>query len=136
MAMKPHPQSITIAQAAMESAWGTSRFFKEANNIFGMWSVNSHEPRIAAGEQRGGKKTIYLKKFNTLEDSVRAYYLTLSRAKTYKKFRQLNYETDNPYTIINGLVNYSEKGEEYVKELAQMIRYNKLTNYDKQMQLQ
>ena len=62
LALKPHPQSIALAQAALESAWGTSRFFLQANNIFGMWSVNPHEPRIAAGEQRGGKKTIYLKK--------------------------------------------------------------------------
>ena len=26
-ALKPHPQSIVLAQAAMESAWATSRFF-------------------------------------------------------------------------------------------------------------
>jgi Bax protein len=136
MAMKPHPKSITIAQAAMESAWGTSRFFKEANNVFGMWSINKNEPRIAAGEQRNGKRTIYLKKFSTIEDSIRAYYLTLSRAKTYKKFREINYETDNPFLIIQGLAKYSERGQEYVKELAQMIRFNNLTKYDQQMQVQ
>ena len=56
MALKPHPRSIAIAQAAMESAWGTSRFFKEANNIFGMWSTSAKEQRIAANEQRGGKR--------------------------------------------------------------------------------
>ena len=33
MALKPHPRSIAIAQAAMESSWATSRFFREANNI-------------------------------------------------------------------------------------------------------
>ncbi len=35
MALKPHPKSIAIAQAAMESNWATSRFFIKAYNIFG-----------------------------------------------------------------------------------------------------
>jgi len=134
MALKPHPRSIAIAQAAMESAWGTSRFFKEANNIFGMWSTSAKEQRIAANEQRGGKRTIWLKKFDSLEDSVRAYYLTLSRGDAYKEFRKLNYETDDVYTIIQGLKPYSERGEEYVIELASMIRFNNFTKYDKPMQ--
>ena len=36
MALKPHPKSIAIAQAAMESSWATSRFFRVAYNIFGV----------------------------------------------------------------------------------------------------
>ena len=44
--LKPHPKSIAIAQAAMESSWATSRFFREAYNIFGVWSFDEDEPRI------------------------------------------------------------------------------------------
>ena len=36
MAFKPHPKSNAIAQAAMESSWASSRFFREANNAFGV----------------------------------------------------------------------------------------------------
>jgi len=32
------PTSIILAQAALESGWGNSRFTKEANNIFGHWT--------------------------------------------------------------------------------------------------
>ena len=46
LALKPHPRSIALAQAAMESAWATSRFFVKANNVFGMWSVNKNEPAL------------------------------------------------------------------------------------------
>jgi Bax protein len=60
MALKPHPISIALAQAAMESAWATSRFFREGYNIFGVWSFDENEPRIAAGEKRGDK-TIWVK---------------------------------------------------------------------------
>ena len=131
LALKPHPQSIALAQAAMESAWATSRFFVKANNVFGMWSVNKNEPRIAAGEKRGGTKTIWLKKFATIEDSVREYYKMMGRGRAYKDFRRVRYETNDVKKIVKELDHYSEIGEKYTKELASMIRYNKLTKYDK-----
>lgn len=52
MALKPIPKSIAIAQAAMESAWGTSRFFKQGNNLYGMWSIHKNDKRIAAEKKR------------------------------------------------------------------------------------
>lgn len=130
LALKPHPKSIAIAQAAMESAWGTSRFFTEANNVFGMWSKNSSDKRIAAGEKRG-TRTIWLRKFDTIEASVHAYYQTMGRASAYKKFREYRYKSNDVFKIIQGLDTYSELGEEYVKQLEKVIRYNHLTRYDK-----
>ncbi len=131
LALKPHSQSITFAQAAMESAWATSRFFVEANNIFGMWSVNKNEPRIAANEKRGGTKTIWLRKFESIEDSVREYYKMMGRGKAYKDFRKIRYATNDVNKIVNELGRYSEIGEKYTEELSIIIRYNKLTKYDK-----
>ena len=129
MALKPHPKSIAITQAAMESAWITSRFYIEANNIFGVWSFNKNEPRIAALKQRG-TKTIWLKKYSNVEDSVRDYYKTLARSKTFKEFRELKMKTDNPYELVKKLDRYSELGEKYGEELSKMIRYNKFYEYD------
>lgn len=131
MALKPHPKSIALAQAAMESAWGESRFFKEANNIFGVWSFNKKEPRIAAGSQRGDK-TIWLKKYDTLKDAIKDYYFLLSRSGAFRDFRVLNYkkEHQNPYLLVKKLHRYSEKKELYGKELSSMISYNKFVKYD------
>ena len=131
MILKPHPKSIVLAQAAMESAWATSRFFVEANNVFGLWSSNKKESRIAASKKRDGVKTIWLKKFDTIEDSIRAYYKLLSYAGAYKEFRELRIQTDNPYKLVKKLDKYSEIGELYGKALAKIIRYNKLTKYDR-----
>ena len=78
-----HPISIALAQAAMESAWGTSRFFKEANNIFGVWAYYKNTPRIAALQKRNGK-TIWLRKYASLEDSVSDYYRNISKSSAYK----------------------------------------------------
>ncbi|HEY9202798.1 MAG TPA: glucosaminidase domain-containing protein, partial [Sulfurimonas sp.] len=124
-----HPKSIAIAQAAMESAWAESRFFKEANNLYGMWAVNKKGPRIAASEQRG-KRVIWLKKYSSIEDSIRDYYKTLARSKAYKDFRELKMQTDDPYLLVEKLENYSEIGEQYGEDLMKIIRYNKLYIYD------
>jgi Bax protein len=130
MILKPHPPSIVLAQAAIESAWATSRFFREANNVFGMWSANKNESRIAANVKRGGTKTIWLRKFESIEESVRAYYKLISDTRAYREFRELRIQTDNPYKLVQKLDRYSEIGELYTKKLAQLIRYNKLTKYD------
>lgn len=129
-ALKPHPQSIVLAQAAMESAWATSRFFVQANNVFGMWSKNPNEPRIAAGVKRAGKYTIWLRKFDSVEASIRAYYRLMSRGKAFKEFRALRLQTNDPYELVKKLDKYSEIGAAYGEELSQVIRYNKLVQYD------
>lgn len=128
-AIKPHPISIVLAQAAIESAWLTSRFAKEANNIFGVWSFNKKEPRIAANGTRGTKK-IYLKKYNSLEESVSDYYKSIAKSWAYPHFRYLRTVNDDPYVLVKGLTSYSEKGEEYTKLLASMIRSNKFDKFD------
>jgi len=131
MAIKPHPRSIAIAQAAMESAWGTSRFFREANNIFGVWSANIKEDRVKAAEQRKTGKQIWLRKFKTLEESVREYYLMIARVKDYKEFRKIRYESYDLFEMVKALHVYSEKKHDYSKELMSIIKYNNLTKYDK-----
>ncbi len=128
-ALKPPPVSITLAQAAMESAWGTSRFFRKANNIFGVWAYGKNTPRIAAKKKRNGK-TIWVKKYDSIEASVKDYYLNIGRSFAFKKFRSLNLKTQNPYELVKELRMYSEKRELYSKELAQIIRFNNFTKYD------
>ncbi len=130
MRLKPHPKSIATAQAAMESAWATSRFFKKANNIFGVWSFNKNEPRIAAGETRG-TKTIWLKKYATIEDSIRNYYKVMATGRAFKEFRKLKMKTENPYKLVKKLDKYSEIGDKYGEELTAMIKYNKFYLIDK-----
>jgi len=131
-ALKPHPISIVLAQAAIESAWLTSRFALEANNIFGIWSLKSSEPRIAASSLRKSK-TIYLRKYKTLKVSIEDYYKNIGKNRAYKKFRKARLNTNDPYKLIKYLRNYSERKEHYVKLLKKMIQYNNFTQYDKDL---
>ncbi len=127
--LQSHPISITLAQAAIESGWGTSRFCYEANNVFGMWSFDESEDRIEAGIERNGKK-IYLRRYNSIFESVYDYLNTLARVETYKKFRDARLKTKDSYRLIWYLNNYSERRYEYVRRLRNIIEYNQLTKYD------
>lgn len=127
--LKTHPVSIILAQAAIESGWGESRFFKKANNIFGMWSVNKNEPRIRALKTRNGK-AIYLKKYASLSDSIDDYFVLIGRG-AYKSFRKKRNITDNPLILVQYLINYCELREKYTRKLRNFIVHNKLRKFDK-----
>jgi Bax protein len=129
VAIKPHPRSIAIAQAAIESAWGTSRLFTEANNVYGIRPFNKDQPRIAASKQRGDK-TVWLRKYRSIRESIADYYLVLARASAYQEFRKLKMKTADPHKLVTGLNHYSERKVGYVRELSSMIRYNKFHELD------
>ncbi len=129
MALKPHPKSIAIAQAAMESSWATSRFFRVAYNIFGVWSFDENEPRVAALQKRGDK-TIWVKKYDSVEAAVEDYYRTLGRSSAFAEFRQTRMETEDPFVLVTKLDKYSEKGALYGEELTSIIKFNKFDQYD------
>ena len=122
------PTSIIIAMAGIESGWGTSRFYKEANNVFGVWSYSENESRIKAMEDREGK-SVYVKKYDALPKSIVSYFKTIARGP-YSEFRAAREKISEVSVLISYLEVYSELREEYVKRLDQLIQYNKLEKYD------
>jgi len=126
--LNDHPTSIVLAQAAIETGWGTSRFFREANNVFGVWSYDKNEPRIRASETRDGK-AVYLKKYRSLIEAVDDYFITIGRGPytSFRKHRAINSDVKN---LVNHLDTYSEISDEYVKRLHSVIDTNKLQKYD------
>ena len=127
------PADLALAQAANESAWGTSRFSKVANNLFGEWTFQQGQGIVPAGRPDG--ETYEIEKFNTVYDSVRSYLHNLNTHKAYKKLRQIRAEMraegDLPdgLSLAKGLIRYSTRGEEYINEIQLMIRHNKFYRY-------
>ena len=126
--LKTHPTSIVLAQAAIESGWGTSRFYKEANNVFGIWSYSENELRIKAMEDREGK-SVYVRKYDVLHESIISYFKTIARGP-YSEFRTAREKISEVSVLISYLEVYSELREEYVKRLDQLIQYNNFEKYD------
>ena len=121
------PVSIILAQGALESSWGRSRFSREGNSIFGMWTWKT--AGIVPSQREEGK-THRVKAYNSVLDSVRAYQLTLNRLESYKELRQRRLNTDDPLVIAEGLTLYSARGQNYVEDIKSVILSNDLQKYD------
>ena len=127
--IKPHPKSIAIAQSAIESAWATSRFTKIANNLFGVWSLSSNEPRVQASKT-DAKNAVYVRKYGSITESVRDYYKVLATSKVFEKFRIAKMKNENIYEMVKQLDKYSIRGKVYTNELISIIKYNKFYKLD------
>lgn len=129
------PPSLSLAQAAIESGWGKSRFVKTANNIFGHWTYN---PKIGIipRERKMGERHL-IRVFKNLQDSIKAYMLNLNRNSAYKSFQKkrnqikLKNEHASGLILSQTMINYSGIGKEYLSILKNVIKKNKLEQYDK-----
>lgn len=130
------PVSLALAQAATESAWGTSRFAREGNNIFGQWCFDEG-CGLVPGE-RADDANHEVKAFATVEASVRAYFRNLNTNPNYAYLRELRAQMrmkDKPLdsrALAQGLLRYSERGHVYISELHEIIRINDLLARDGQ----
>lgn len=128
--LKEQPTSLVIAQAAVESGWGQSRFAIEGYNLFGIVSSRSDQNSLKAGDYHPNGKRIFMKRYENVYESVDHYLLTIGKNKAYKKFRAKRYEEANVYQLINELNKYSNVGDEYKRMLKQVIIWNDLDKYD------
>jgi len=129
------PPSLALAQAATESAWGTSRFVREGNAMFGEWTFASDHKGIVPNERASGKSH-RVRAFDSLYDSVQSYITNLNKHRAYKEFRAMRAEMRAKGQTVNGarlastLHRYSERGALYVSELHAIISGNELDLLD------
>lgn len=121
------PKSLLLAQGAIESSWGGSRFVREGNNLFGIWTWGALG--IVPTEREEGKQH-KVAQYKSILDSVRAYLLIINRVPAYRYLREMRKQTMDPLALADGLLYYSERREDYVWEIKQVIRDNELQNYD------
>lgn len=121
------PVSLVLAQGAIESSWGTSRFAKMGNNLFGVWTWGE-KGIVPNGRDTG--KLHKIASYDTILDSVRAYIVNLNRLPAYRNFRKIRQFSMDSTELAEGLLYYSEKREEYVWEIQKIIRQNNLKHYD------
>ena len=129
------PASLAMAQAAIESGWGTSRFASEGNALFGQWTWG--EGAIVPERVRTELGNYGIKAFHTPFESITAYMHNLNTHPAYELLRELRAEArqqGKPLSgreLAAGLMKYSERGADYVKELKALIRVNQLGEVDK-----
>ncbi len=129
------PMSLVMAQAATESGWGTSRFAREGNNIFGQWCFN--EGCGLVPERRRSDASHEVRSFGSVQGSVRAYLRNLNTHESYAEMREMRADMRaearplDSMILARGLTRYSERGMAYVSELQDIIRVNRLHAFDR-----
>lgn len=134
------PPSLALTQAAIESGWGTSRFSKEGNNIFGQWCFQKGCGVVPSARDEG--KDHEVAKFSTVNSAVSAYLRNLNSNQSYTGLWEIRKELrvkQNAMTgvaLAKGLMKYSEEGLQYVNKVKVFIIHNKLEEYNKQFEIQ
>ena len=128
------PASLGIAQAAIESGWGTSRFAVEGNAYFGQKVIGKKANGIKPTDSEN--PLIKVRSFKNLNDSVKAYINNLNTHFAYKDFRKSRYElrsfgkTLEGRILANQLIKYSEIGNDYIENIQKIIKKNNLSKFD------
>ena len=126
------PVSLALAQAAVESGWGTSRFAVQGNALFGQWAWKESaglKPLQASNDRA------VVRSFPNLFGSVRAYMHNLNTHSSYGDLRRQRArladrdERGKGYALAGNLDRYAEIGMEYVHKLRTIIRVNDLDKY-------
>lgn len=126
--------SVAIAQAALESAWGTSGLAANHNNLFGIkGSYGGHTANMTTWEVYGG--VTY-----TITADFRAYPNWTTSIKDYGVFLNVN----SRYKQALGLTDYKKQikaiheagyatDPHYQTKIISIIEANDLTKFDKQV---
>ncbi len=127
------PNSIALAQAALESGWGKSRFAQEYNALFGEYTYDNSKGVVPLKREFGDKHLI--KSFSSYDNSVSSYFRNINSHNAYKDFRavrnimRLKNNFSNISLLINNLHTYAEDNN-YTYNLNAVIQKNNFTNFD------
>ena len=110
---------LLLAQAALESGWGNSRFAREGKNLFGIRTYNLKEPHMLPSNnpKKWGVK-VYMHEC----DSVLNYINILNNGSAYKKYRQLREDgIDDPFILVETLDAYASD-KNYFSKIKSILR--------------
>jgi len=128
------PVSLALAQSAEESGWGTSRFAKRGNALFGQYTTSDYPALVARDRE---DVTISVRAFDGIPASVDSYMRNLNTHRAYAdfrkrrdQFRQRGQEPEAP-ALLATLTRYSERGPNYVRTINSIMRANQFEQFDR-----
>ena len=128
------PVSLALAQAAIESGWGTSRFAYEGNALFGQYVWGSNKNGIIPNDRESDAK-FKIKSFDSLSDSVASYMKNLNTNFHYNEFRINRFVLRSNNLPLRGtylaeyLFNYSIE-DDYTDKIKNIIEINDFEDFE------
>ena len=124
------PKVLIIAQAALETGWGTSRFANEGNNLFGIRTFNKDEKWLLPITWDQNKWIGWgVKVYESKCDSVKDYVRIINEVWAYEGLREVRDNGGSVYEMADHLTLYASKPT-YTKLVKQLIKYNIEGVYD------
>ncbi len=124
----PQPVSLILAQATIESGWGTSNVFSKAHNPFGIMSFSTDEPRMRFVNPEL-KTEVFVRSYRDVFQSVEHYFLFTAKLSSYEKFRKKRWERGTSFDLVKLMKSY-HKSIEYTELIDSIIRTNDFEKYD------
>ena len=127
------PNSIVLAQAANESGWGSSRFAKEHNALFGQYTYDEKNGVVPL--RRDKDKRYLIRYFSSIDKSVESYFKNINTHYAYEKFRQIRSEMNKNnlglnIKLLTQHLDVYAKDEFYVETINSIIETNNLMQFD------
>ena len=112
---------LLLAQAALESGWGNSRFARVGKNLFGMRTYDLQEPHMLPSNN---PKKWGVKVYQHECDSVAHYIKTLNNHTLYEKYRELLATGADSLLLVDTLEAYATDKDYFwkVKSIIKKIR--------------
>ena len=127
---KQIPKELIIAQAALETGWGKSRFANEGNNLFGIRTFNKDEDWLLPITWDQEKWIGWgVKVYETRCDSVKDYVRILNEVFAYEEFREARSNGADVYQLADTLTKYATK-KNYTSLIKQVIKHNIVGVYE------
>ena len=115
----PVNRELLLAQAALESGWGSSRFARVGKNLFGMRTYDLKEPHMLPSNN---PKKWGVKVYEHECDSVMHYINTLNNGTAFGKYQELRENGENdPFILLETLDAYASD-EHYFAKIKGIIK--------------
>ena len=124
------PKELIIAQAAIETGWGQSRFAYEGNNLFGIRTYDKDSEWLLPITWDQNKWIGWgVKVYDTRCDSVKDYIRILNEVFAYSEFREARDNGADALELADTLTRYASK-HNYTDIIKNVIKYNIRGVYD------
>ncbi|MGE0406197.1 MAG: glycoside hydrolase family 73 protein [Candidatus Korobacteraceae bacterium] len=125
------PAGVTVAQAALESAWGRSRLSREAHNYFGIKAHGSHPwielPTTEVEKGTAVRVRARFALYRSMEECFTDRDLLILKSPRYRAARAA---AANPEEFICSLALHWATDPQYADKLLRVYRSNKLSDLD------
>jgi flagellum-specific peptidoglycan hydrolase FlgJ len=139
-ALSGFPAGVTLAQAALESAWGSSRLSQKANNFFGIKArpgcdsiamPTTECSTNAAGRPVAAKTTARFARYESIDDCFADRDRIIRELACYAEARS---HAREPIAFIHSLAKHWATDPDYAEKLEQIYLQNGFAALDRTAQ--